>query len=155
MVLTYFPLLALVSVASIIDIFRQKIPNWIPICIVAIYILSLPVLGRSFEEVATGALFAAFFFAVSFGLWACGAIGGGDQKLMSAIVLWMGFSEAFLTFFLATSLAGAAIAAGVLMLRIINAQISIGIVENIVRISLKKIPYAPAMLVGVIAVLTS
>ena len=108
-------LLALLAVASIIDLRERRIPNWLTAGVAVlypIYVLISPTpvgwLG------ALGA--AAAVFMLGLVLFARQLIGGGDVKLIAALTLWAGLDQLAL-FALVTSLAGGALALGSLWYR--------------------------------------
>ena len=85
--LQLLPMLALVSAAAFIDLRNRRIPNWLTL------ILLTTGLARSFAGGITPAqafLGALVGFALPFVLFAMGALGGGDVKLLAGVGAWMG-----------------------------------------------------------------
>nr|WP_314433704.1 prepilin peptidase [uncultured Brevundimonas sp.] len=83
---------ALVIVGGLHDLLTMKIPNWIS---VALVLLFLPValmagLGPATLAIHVGVGLAALFAGM--GMFALRWIGGGDAKLMAATCLWLGLS---------------------------------------------------------------
>ncbi len=104
-------LVGLLAVAAWHDVRRRTIPNWISAALVLLW------LGRSLAEgrlgPAGGALgVAGLVLAVGYLAWMGGFLGGGDVKLLVATALWAG-TAGLLTFLLATSLVGGALALAV------------------------------------------
>lgn len=88
-ILMHIPLLGLLVLAAIQDLQTRRIPNWLSLG------LLLAGLARSFTSDATltpSNAFAGFAlgFALTFILFAIGALGGGDVKLLSGVGAWLG-----------------------------------------------------------------
>lgn len=101
------PVLALLTLAATVDLRSRRIPNWLTFTMIlsgiAVNVSSLgPV---TFAQAMLG--FAAGF-GLMFLLFALGAIGGGDVKLMAGIGAWMG-PEVVLKVFAIAAIIGAAI----------------------------------------------
>ena len=101
------PVLALLTWAATIDLRSRRIPNWLTFTMITsgigVNVSSLgPVtFGQSMLGFAAG-------FALMFLLFALGAIGGGDVKLMAGIGAWMG-PEVVLKVFVIAAMIGATI----------------------------------------------
>jgi prepilin peptidase CpaA len=117
-VLTWLPLaglVALLALATLIDLRERRIPNWLTGGVAALY--PLYVLANPMPIAWLGALaVAAATFMFGFVLFARQLIGGGDVKLIAAVSLWTGL-EHFALFALVTSLAGGVLALGSLWYR--------------------------------------
>ncbi|MDB5390254.1 MAG: conserved rane protein of unknown function [Planctomycetaceae bacterium] len=103
--MTIIPIV-LVGVAAIIDLRRREIPDWISVAILLMAVFQ----GINGTPAAGLNRLAAFLIAFWLGsfLFALGAWGGGDVKLLSALGAWLGFSA------LVTALFWMALAGGVL-----------------------------------------
>jgi prepilin peptidase CpaA len=77
--------------AAVSDMMSMTIANRVSLLLVATFALAAPMTGMEWSQF--GLHFAAAFLvlAVTFGLFAIGAMGGGDAKLLAATALWMGF----------------------------------------------------------------
>jgi len=101
------PMLALLAWAATIDLRSRRIPNWLTFTMIlsgiAVNVSSLgPVTsGQSMLGLAAG-------FALMFLLFALGAVGGADVKLMAGIGAWMG-PEVVLKVFVIEAIIGAVI----------------------------------------------
>ena len=84
-----FPLLMAFSAFS--DLFTMTISNRVSILLIAGFAVMAALIGMSLSDVMShvGAGFAVL--AVTFTLFACGWIGGGDAKLAASTALWIGF----------------------------------------------------------------
>jgi prepilin peptidase CpaA len=78
--------------AAISDLRSYLIPNRICLAIVALYPIYwlAGYVGGMPVDWSGGILAAALIFAVGFGLFSFGLIGGGDVKLFAAVALWTG-----------------------------------------------------------------
>lgn len=87
--LVILPLLMLLAWAAAIDIRSRRIPNWITLVLMISGLLQNAFLqgpvspGQSWGGLATGV-------ALTFILFALGAMGGGDVKLFAGIGAWVG-----------------------------------------------------------------
>ena len=88
--LTILALVAALAWAAVSDAFWFRIPNAVPIAIVALYPIYLLSGGNGLETAHWALLIAAGAFLAGFVLFARGAMGGGDVKLLSALALWAG-----------------------------------------------------------------
>ncbi len=103
---------ALVAVAAIWDVRTLRIPNPIPLAIVALYPAHV-VLSAAAPDWPAALGLAAAVLIVGFVLFSRGLIGGGDVKLLAAVCLWAGPAHT-LDLMLITALAGGAMALAVL-----------------------------------------
>ena len=73
------------------DLFTMTISNRVSLLLIAGFAVMAALIGMSCTDVLshTGAGLAVL--AVTFTLFACGWIGGGDAKLAAATALWLGF----------------------------------------------------------------
>ncbi|MCP4395185.1 MAG: peptidase [Alphaproteobacteria bacterium] len=103
---TQYALAALLLYAAIIDIKTYTIANWISIVIIALFPIIL-FLNQGLEFMTLlshlGAGLAMLLFGA--GLFATGAFGGGDAKLIAALAVWLGW-KALMPFLLIMSVVG-------------------------------------------------
>jgi prepilin peptidase CpaA len=77
------PAAGLLAYAALHDLAVRTVPNWLPALL-----LLLGICARLLDhDLLPGLLVAAVAFAVLFGIWIAGAMGGGDVKLWAATVL--------------------------------------------------------------------
>lgn len=125
-------------VASVEDLRRRQIPNWIP---VAAMLGGLAIAWRDhgFSGAGSSALGLVAGFAVFFVFYALGAMGGGDVKLMAglgAVLGWSRIWEASLW----TAAVGGLVALAAIGISTLRKQKSVKTAETI--------PYAPAIALG-------
>ncbi|MFZ1108872.1 MAG: prepilin peptidase [Rhodomicrobium sp.] len=96
------------AAAAISDLRSLRIPNWVSLGLIAGFFAYAWIVGGAVDPRAHFIL-AAVAFAAMFCLYVLGWFGGGDVKLMTAVVLWAGPPHAA-RFVLAVALAGGAIA---------------------------------------------
>src|SRR4051794_40262091 len=87
--LSLAPLGAMLVIAAVIDWRNRRIPNWLTV------LMALSGIAGSFMTVHVAAPSAALLgllvgFALPFVLFAMGALGGGDVKLLAAVGAWLG-----------------------------------------------------------------
>src|SRR3954452_20522224 len=87
--LTLVPLLAMLCIAAGIDWRERRIPNWLTVVMALSGIVSSFLAGHvaSPPQAILGMLVG---FAIPFVLFAMGALGGGDVKLLAGIGAWLG-----------------------------------------------------------------
>jgi prepilin peptidase CpaA len=100
MLLKYLPLAALLFWAAVGDCRSRRIPNWLTLPLAVAGIL------QSFCSVHTATpgqalLGFAAGFALTIVLFALGALGGGDVKLLAAVGAWIGPQRVFAVFLVA------------------------------------------------------
>jgi prepilin peptidase CpaA len=138
----------LLGAAAITDIRSLRIPNLIPVLLIALFFVAALATRR---PVAWGSHLAAagIILAVGIGLFAWGKFGGGDVKLLTAVSLWQGLH------LLPALLVAVAIVGGVLgLVCLLMRRSGFGVflaARGIQAISLEDgagIPYAVAIGVG-------
>jgi prepilin peptidase CpaA len=92
-------------VAAITDLRRRQIDNWLTGAIALAAPLFWFASGLTLVEAGYQLAMAFATFTVLTGLFALGAMGGGDVKLLSALALWLK-PPAFLTLLVVMALAG-------------------------------------------------
>jgi len=110
-ILGVFP--AMMAFAGSIDLFTMRIPNRVPLVLVAVFFLLAPFLGFDLTQMATHAGVAMGTLVVGLFCFARGWIGGGDAKLFSAAALWIGW-EHLLEYTLITAILGGALTLAIL-----------------------------------------
>jgi prepilin peptidase CpaA len=82
-VLLAIPAAGLLAYAALHDLAVRTVPNWLPAVL-----LMVGALARLLDHsLIMGLCVAAVAFVLLFGIWAVGAMGGGDVKLWAATVL--------------------------------------------------------------------
>jgi prepilin peptidase CpaA len=82
---------ALMAFAAFSDLFTMTISNRVSILLVAGFFVMALLIGMSGTDMLMHVGAGAVVLAVTFTLFACGWIGGGDAKLAAATSLWLGF----------------------------------------------------------------
>ncbi|MGB7288083.1 MAG: prepilin peptidase [Salaquimonas sp.] len=102
--LIFFPFLMIFSAFS--DLVSMTISNKVSLALMVGFVGFAYWIGMDLQDFAWHwAMFAVVLFA-SFGLFAIGAIGGGDAKLAASTALWLGW-EHTLSYFIIASIIGA------------------------------------------------
>lgn len=93
LVLVVFP--GLVVLAATMDMFTMTIPNKLCLALIAAFFLAAPIAGLPLATIGWHVVAALLALGLTFLLFAGGVFGGGDAKLTTAIVLWLGPTLAF------------------------------------------------------------
>jgi prepilin peptidase CpaA len=128
--------------ASIEDLQRRNISNWIPICALLAGLV-WHVSQQGWRGVPSALAGAAVGFGVFLIFWLLGGMGGGDVKLMAGFGALLGVSRLLEAAYMA-ALIGAVMAVAVLAVYEVRRRLSKNSVEKP-----KAIPYAPAITAGV------
>jgi prepilin peptidase CpaA len=95
--LDHLPLLGLLLAAAVIDVRQRRIPNWLTLGLILSGLARAAALsGWAGLAHAVAGVFAGA--AVPFILFALGALGGGDVKLLAGIGAWLGPAPALAVF---------------------------------------------------------
>jgi prepilin peptidase CpaA len=105
--------ITLLFVAAYGDIKALRIPNWLCLVVAVLGIVRLVVIANPTVALYTGTA-ALAVFAVLFPIFACGFVGGGDAKLLTATILLVGYHD-LIPFLLMMSICGAVVSAIVLV----------------------------------------
>jgi prepilin peptidase CpaA len=142
---------ALVILGGVYDLRTMTIPNWISIALVVAYVPTAMVLGLGWQDIAIGLGLGFAALVIGIALFAFRIMGGGDAKLMSASVVWLGLSG-IPPFILMTALAGGALSLGLLSARKWLPQLPVVFPNWAQRLLQPKgdIPYGIAIAVGAV-----
>ena len=142
--------LILCAFAAVHDIHRLTIPNWLNLTLVALFVPAAFVSGLPLEMIGGHVMAAALAFLAAFGLFAFNIFGGGDAKMIPAVMLWIGPSAA-IEFVAAMAIAGGLCAFLVLIVR---KTMPVEVLPGSVRAPFEKdggVPYGVAIAIGVFA----
>ncbi|MCP4317428.1 MAG: peptidase [Hyphomicrobiales bacterium] len=114
-IMVIFPLC--LAFAALTDTLSMTIPNRVSVILVVSFAVLAPLTGMEWS--IYGLHFAAglIVFAVCFGLFGIGAMGGGDAKLLTATAVWFGLNMQLLTFLIYVALFGGALTLAILVAR--------------------------------------
>jgi prepilin peptidase CpaA len=158
MILALFSLIffALCLAGAFSDVRSMTIPNQLNLAIAGLF---LPAAGAAYffagiEPVILGGhlMTGMIAFIVCFALFSFGVVGGGDAKMIPAVMLWMG-TEASLPFVYFTALAGGGCA---LLILVISKFVPIAILPGALRAPFEAkngkpyVPYGVAIAAGAI-----
>lgn len=82
---------ALMSFAASSDLVSMTIPNRVSILLVAGFLCFSILVGLPLNLIAWHLGAGLLMLCITFGMFACGWIGGGDAKLAAATAVWCGF----------------------------------------------------------------
>lgn len=139
--------------AALNDANAMKIPNRIPLIVLAAYFITVPFIWAGLPIFLEHMTVGVTLFAVGFAMFAFGWMGGGDAKLLAATAFWFTWPDVF-TYMIYTALFGGALTLFVVMgrayipVRIITTQWA----QTMFRDE-TKIPYGLALAAGAIATL--
>jgi prepilin peptidase CpaA len=107
---------ALMMYAAFSDLLTMRIANWLVAAVVVAYGALAVLSGLGWSEIGMALAAGAIVLAISFAFFAFGWIGGGDAKLVSSTVLWIGFGL-MLQYLIYAALLGGALTLIILALR--------------------------------------
>ncbi|MBU1377711.1 MAG: prepilin peptidase [Alphaproteobacteria bacterium] len=148
---------ALVLSAAFSDAISFTIPNWIPLALLALFPVAGLAVGVSLPALGLQLAVGLGFLVVGAGMFALGWMGGGDAKLIAAVVLWLGV-PALPTFLVATAMTGGMLALSLLMLRSAHFRAAVALGPrwvNRLADSGEGIPYGVAIAVGALFAFTA
>lgn len=76
--------------AALRDMVTLTIPNWMNLALLALFVPAAFASGLGWTLAGLHLLTALAAFVVTFGLYAVGAFGGGDAKMIPAVLIWIG-----------------------------------------------------------------
>ncbi|MBL8581951.1 MAG: prepilin peptidase [Rhizobiaceae bacterium] len=88
-ILVVFPFCMVFSAVS--DTLSMTIANRVPLVLLGAFVVIAPLTGMEWTAFGWHLLAGALALTLTFGMFALGAMGGGDAKLIAATALWMGF----------------------------------------------------------------
>lgn len=132
--------------SALLDVVTMTVSDRLVIALLAAFPVLAAVSGWPLEAIAWSAVVAMMTFFVSVALFASGWIGGGDGKLATATILWVGAENA-LSFVAYTTLLGGACALALLGFRRLSLAPSWQRRDWVVRLHAPSagIPYAVAI----------
>lgn len=142
--------LALCIFAAVHDVNRLTIPNWLNLTLAGLFVPAAAASGLPPEILGGHVLAGMCAFLLAFGLFAFGIFGGGDAKMIPAVMLWIGPSAA-ITFLAYMAIIGGLCAMIILLVR---KTMPVEVVPGPVRAPFQEkagVPYAVAIAAGVFA----
>ncbi len=135
--------------AALSDIFTMTIGNRISAVLIASFFVVAPFIGLTWVEFGWHlAAFAAVLVA-TFGLFAAGAMGGGDAKLLASTSLWMGFGMPLLDYLLWATVWGGLFTLFLILFRKSSFAVYAGELPILRRvIDEKDVPYGVGLAIG-------
>ena len=136
--------------AAISDMLSMTILNRVSLLLIGTFAVVAPFTGMEFSQIMMHVAAFALVLTVCFGLFATGAMGGGDAKLLAATSLWYGMSFDLLLYLVVSSALGGILTLLILSFRGSAIAVYAGQVEFLRRIadSKEKIPYGIALGAG-------
>jgi prepilin peptidase CpaA len=146
-----FPLLMAFSAFS--DLFTMTISNRISLLLIAGFAVMAALIGMNLSEVLSHAGAGLAVLAVTFTLFACGWIGGGDAKLAAATALWLGF-DPLMEYLLVASVLGGVLTLVIMRFRLMPMPAALQAQEWVVRLHRVDagVPYGIALAGAALAV---
>lgn len=95
--------------AAVSDMVSMTIANRVSLILVATFAVAAPLTGMDWASYGWHFAAAGTVLCVTFAMFAIGAMGGGDAKLLAATSLWMGFSPELLAYLVYASVIGGAL----------------------------------------------
>jgi prepilin peptidase CpaA len=107
---------AVMAFAAAMDLLTMTIPNRVSLTLAAAFCVAAPLMGLPPGAIAMHIAAGALVLVAGIALFAVGAFGGGDVKLLAAGALWIGFDQ-LLAFLAMTAIFGGVLAIAVLFYR--------------------------------------
>ncbi|MGB8817488.1 MAG: prepilin peptidase [Rhizobiaceae bacterium] len=144
-ILVVFPFA--MSYAAMSDMMSMTIANRISILLVGAFLVIAPLTGMPLIQIGWHVAALAIVLSVCFALFAAGAMGGGDAKLMASTALWFGLDMNLISYLLVASALGGVLTLAILRFRSSNVTVYAGKVDFLLRIAdpKEKIPYGIAL----------
>lgn len=108
--------LCLCVAAALVDVNQLRIPNWLNLTIAGLFVPAAAVSGLPLELIGGHLMAGGLAFVIGYGLFMFGVFGGGDAKMIPAVMLWLG-PVAALPFVYYMALVGGACALVILLVR--------------------------------------
>lgn len=93
--------------AGVRDLATMTIPNWLTLGLALAFFAFAPLVAMPLAEVGVHSAVGFAALLVGMGFFGMGWIGGGDAKLVAAIILWVGWTQALPYLVVASLLGGA------------------------------------------------
>jgi prepilin peptidase CpaA len=143
----------LMAFAAFSDLFTMTISNRVSLLLIAGFFVMALLIGMSGADVLSHLGAGLSVLAVTFTLFACGWIGGGDAKLAAATALWLGF-EPLLSYLLYASILGGVLTLAILRYRLMPLPAVLAGQDWAIRLHRADagVPYGIALAAGALAV---
>lgn len=132
--------------AALTDFLEMTIPNRIPVMLTLAFLVVAPFVDLGFHQFAFHLLAGLAVFSACFALFALGAMGGGDAKLLTAAALWFGFNGSLVGFLVTVAYLGGILTILLLVVRArANTVLALGLPIPSSIVLAKKVPYGIAI----------
>ena len=142
--MAFFP--AMMMIAGLMDVTTMKIRNRLVAGLILGYAVLAPLAGMALDEMGLSLALAAGVFVAGFTLFSMGWIGGGDAKLATATVLWLGAAHV-VSYLVYTALLGGVLTLALLVFRRVELRAAWNVPEWAMRLHSPQagVPYGAAM----------
>jgi prepilin peptidase CpaA len=133
--------------AALSDMLSMTIVNRVSLLLIGTFVVIAPFTGMDWQQFMTHLAAFAIVLAVCFSLFAIGAMGGGDAKLLASTALWFGLSFTLLQYLLVASALGGVLTLSILKYRRSSVAVFASQVDFLHRMAdpKEKIPYGIAL----------
>ena len=147
-ILVVFPFA--MAFAAISDMLSMTIANRVSVILVATFMVVAPLAGLGWGDYGMHLATGGAVLAATFALFAGGAMGGGDAKLISATAVWMGFNDVLLQYLIVSTVIGGFLTLAIVLFRASSLPVLAGNVAFLRRLSDKSqgVPYGIALGLG-------
>ena len=151
-ILTIFP--ALLVIAAVSDLLTFKIPNWVSLGLLGLFVVVAPFADLSWTIIASHLALGVVLLLVGMVMFSMNLLGGGDAKLLAAVGLWTGWL-ALPAYLLWAAIMGGILALTLLMFRKAPLMAGMEATPWIARLHDKQagIPYGIALAAGALIAL--
>jgi prepilin peptidase CpaA len=133
--------------AAVSDMLSMTIVNRVSLMLIGAFALIVPFTGMDAQQLLMHVAAFALVLAVCFTLFAIGAMGGGDAKLLASTALWFGLGFPLMNYLLLASALGGVLTLSILRYRRSHVAIFSARVDFLHRMAdpKEKIPYGIAL----------
>lgn len=103
--------------AAVSDMLSMTIANRVSLVLVAAFAIVAPFTGMEWSAYGMHLTAGLLVLSVTFGLFAIGAMGGGDAKLLAATSVFFGLNMSLMNYLVISTLIGGAVTLGIMVYR--------------------------------------
>jgi prepilin peptidase CpaA len=103
--------------AAVSDMLSMTIANRVSLLLIASFMIIAPLTGMDWQTYGLHLVAGVVVLLLTFALFAIGAMGGGDAKLLAGTAVWMGFGVELMQYMVVAGFVGGMLTLGILLYR--------------------------------------